>query len=131
MTRRLALTVGIRMANHNDYDGFPSAYSEDNETNAWNACYERPACLRLAGEVAGLRVLDAGCGSGAHASELIARGASLAKPCVPRVRSEPRVPDHQDVKWTQFLWRFHEPQGGIPFHHLPHAIGQCEDEFRD
>ena len=28
------------------------------------------------------------------------------------------------------MWRFYEPQGGIPFHHLPHAIGQCEDEFR-
>jgi hypothetical protein len=50
----------------------------------------------------------------------------LAKPCVPRVRSEPRVPDQQEMKWTQFLWRFHEPQGGILFHHLPHAIGQCE-----
>src|SRR5712672_4703188 len=34
------------------------------------------------------------------------------------------------MKWTQLLWRFHEPQGGIPLHHLPHAIGQCEDEFR-
>src|SRR5580704_3146055 len=34
------------------------------------------------------------------------------------------------MKWTQLLWRFYEPQGGIPFHHLPHAIGQCEDEFR-
>jgi hypothetical protein len=28
------------------------------------------------------------------------------------------------------VWRFHEPQGAIPFHHLPHDIGQCEDEFR-
>ena len=54
----------------------------------------------------------------------------LAKPCVPRVRSEPRVPDHQEMKWTQLVWRFHEPQGGIPLHHLPHAIGECEDEFR-
>src|SRR6266478_7797580 len=33
------------------------------------------------------------------------------------------------MKWSQFLWRFHKPQGGIPFDHLPHAIGQCEDEF--
>src|SRR4030088_1980334 len=24
----------------------------------------------------------------------------LAKPCVPRVRSEPRMPDHQEMKWT-------------------------------
>src|SRR4029077_7079333 len=55
---------------------------------------------------------------------------SLAKPGVPCVRSEPRVPDHQEMKWTQLVGRFHQPQGGIPFHHLPHAIGQCEDEFR-
>src|SRR5437879_10256924 len=33
------------------------------------------------------------------------------------------------MKCTQLLWRFHDPQGGIPLHHLPHAIGQCEDEF--
>ena len=46
----------------------------------------------------------------------------LAKPRVPCVRSEPRVPDHQEMKWTQLLRRFHQPQGGIPFHHLPHAI---------
>jgi hypothetical protein len=40
------------------------------------------------------------------------------------------LPDHQEVKWAQLVWRIHEPQGGTPFHHLPHAIGQCEDEFR-
>ena len=28
------------------------------------------------------------------------------------------------------MWRLHEPQSAIPFHHLPHDIGQCEDEFR-
>ncbi len=38
--------------------------------------------------------------------------------------------DHQEMKWIQLLWRFHDPQGGIPFHHLPHAIGKCEDKFR-
>src|ERR1700722_16817835 len=54
----------------------------------------------------------------------------LAKPCVPCVCSEPRVPDHQEMKWTQLLRRFHEPQGGIAFHHLPHAIGQCKHKFR-
>ncbi len=31
--------------------------------------------LRLLGDIAGLKVLDAGCGSGAHAAALIARGA--------------------------------------------------------
>ena len=47
-------------ADVNRYDDFAAAYAEDNETNVWNACYERPATLALAGDVRGLRVLDAG-----------------------------------------------------------------------
>jgi hypothetical protein len=39
-------------------------------SNPFNALYERPAILALAGEVCGLRVLDAGCGAGVHAAEL-------------------------------------------------------------
>jgi ubiquinone/menaquinone biosynthesis C-methylase UbiE len=46
----------------NDYDSFAEAYSVDNEVNLFNAYYERPATL--AGDVAGRRILDAGCGSG-------------------------------------------------------------------
>ncbi len=61
----------------NDYDAFAAAYQADNENNAWNAYYERPAILSLAGDVAGLRVLDAGCGGGAHASALVDGGAIL------------------------------------------------------
>ena len=61
----------------NDYDAFAAAYDADNETNAWNAHYERPAILSLAGDVHGLRVLDAGCGGGAHAAILVERGAIL------------------------------------------------------
>lgn len=48
------------MPRENDYDRFAVAYDADNENNAWNAYYERPAILALMGEVAGLRVLDAG-----------------------------------------------------------------------
>ncbi|MBX5156973.1 MULTISPECIES: class I SAM-dependent methyltransferase [unclassified Rhizobium] len=59
----------------NDYDAFAAAYDADNEANAWNAYYERPAILALVGEVAGLSVLDAGCGGGAHAAALVERGA--------------------------------------------------------
>lgn len=61
----------------NDYDAFAAAYNADNEANAWNAYYERPAILSLVGDAAGLRVLDAGCGGGAHAAVLLDRGAVL------------------------------------------------------
>jgi len=61
----------------NDYDSFAAAYDADNENNAWNACYERPAILSMVGDVAGLRVLDAGCGGGAHSVVLAERGAIL------------------------------------------------------
>jgi ubiquinone/menaquinone biosynthesis C-methylase UbiE len=62
---------------YNDYDAFAAGYSADNENNATNAYYERPASLALLGDVSGQRVLDAGCGAGAHAAELVRRGASV------------------------------------------------------
>ncbi|MFE9244461.1 class I SAM-dependent methyltransferase [Nocardiopsis sp. NPDC006938] len=61
-----------------DYDDFAEAYSSDNDANLMNAHYERPAMLRLAGDVAGRRILDAGCGSGPLTLELRARGAEVA-----------------------------------------------------
>ena len=61
----------------NDYDAFAAAYDADNERNAWNAYYERPAILKLAGNIAGLEVLDAGCGGGLHAQALVAGGATV------------------------------------------------------
>lgn len=59
----------------NDYDSFAQAYSAENETNLVNAYYERPAMLNLARNVAGRRILDAGCGSGPLFAELRERGA--------------------------------------------------------
>lgn len=47
----------------NNYDSFAAAYHGDNENNAWNAYYERPAIISMAGNVSGLRVLGAGCGA--------------------------------------------------------------------
>ncbi len=58
-----------------DYDSFAAAYSARNENNLFNAYYERPEMLRLAGDVAGLDVLDAGCGSGPLTEALNAKGA--------------------------------------------------------
>ncbi|MEM9564766.1 MAG: class I SAM-dependent methyltransferase [Actinomycetota bacterium] len=59
------------------YDGFAEAYADDNESSLFNAYYERPAMLELAGDVNGRRVLDAGCGSGLLASALRAKGADV------------------------------------------------------
>lgn len=59
----------------NDYDSFAEAYAAENETGVQNAYYERPAMLALAGDVAGRRILDAGCGSGPLFAALRDRGA--------------------------------------------------------
>ncbi|MER7417355.1 methyltransferase domain-containing protein [Micromonospora peucetia] len=58
-----------------DYDRFANAYSAENESNLFNAYYERPEILRLAGDVRGRRILDAGCGSGPLSAALRAEGA--------------------------------------------------------
>ncbi|MFI5666133.1 class I SAM-dependent DNA methyltransferase [Streptomyces sp. NPDC051704] len=59
----------------NDYDSFAEAYSAENENSLVNAYYERPAMLAIAGDVAGRRILDAGCGSGPLSAALHDRGA--------------------------------------------------------
>ena len=77
----------------NDYDSFAEAYTAATETNLINACYERPAMLALAGDVAGRRILDAGCGSGPVMAALRDRGAivtGLDKCIRPRKRQRRR-----------------------------------------
>jgi SAM-dependent methyltransferase len=59
----------------NDYDSFAEAYSAEAEANLINGYYARPAILALAGDVAGRRILDAGCGSGPLFAALRDRGA--------------------------------------------------------
>jgi SAM-dependent methyltransferase len=59
----------------NDYDSFAEAYTAQTEANLFNGYYCRPAILDLAGDVAGRRVLDAGCGSGPLSAALRDRGA--------------------------------------------------------
>src|SRR4030042_2989722 len=59
------------------YDALAEAYAERIDTKPHNAYYERPATLALLPEVNGKRVLDAGCGPGAYAEWLVARGAQV------------------------------------------------------
>ncbi|MFW5474955.1 class I SAM-dependent methyltransferase [Knoellia sp. CPCC 206450] len=61
-----------------DYDDFAAAYAAENEKGLFNAHYARPAIVSLAGDVAGRRVLDAGCGSGPLMESMRAAGAEVA-----------------------------------------------------
>ena len=60
-----------------DYEEMASAFDAHARDSAYNAHYDRPAVLELVGEIAGQRVLDAGCGPGHYAEELVARGARV------------------------------------------------------
>ena len=62
----------------NDYDSFAEAYTAENDASLLNGYYCRPAILDLAGDVAGRRILDAGCGSGPIAAALRDRGAAVS-----------------------------------------------------
>ncbi|MFM2076215.1 MAG: hypothetical protein RJA49_105 [Actinomycetota bacterium] len=59
------------------YDSMAATFEEHAADGAFNAHYDRPALLDLLGDVAGLRVLDAGCGPGLYSEMLIARGAQV------------------------------------------------------
>ncbi|HEX5542436.1 MAG TPA: class I SAM-dependent methyltransferase, partial [Micromonospora sp.] len=59
----------------NDYDSFAEAYAAETESSLLNGYYARPAILDLAGDVAGRRILDVGCGAGPVLAALRDRGA--------------------------------------------------------
>lgn len=62
---------------HTAYEGaFGDHFADLATDNAYNAHTDRPAVLALAGDVAGLTVLDVGCGAGHYIAELRARGAA-------------------------------------------------------
>lgn len=57
--------------------------------STFNAFYDRPAMLDLAGEVAGQRILDVGAGAGHYSEELARRGARMVA-----VEGSPRMIEH-------------------------------------
>ncbi|WP_051793067.1 class I SAM-dependent methyltransferase [Amycolatopsis jejuensis] len=59
------------------YEVFADDFLDHAQDGFYNAHYDRPACLELLGDVAGLHVLDAACGPGLYAEELTARGAQV------------------------------------------------------
>jgi 2-polyprenyl-3-methyl-5-hydroxy-6-metoxy-1,4-benzoquinol methylase len=60
-----------------DYDGMARSFEDHAADGPYNAHYDRPAVLELVGDVAGKRVLDAGCGPGLHSQELVERDADV------------------------------------------------------
>jgi ubiquinone/menaquinone biosynthesis C-methylase UbiE len=84
-----------------DYDSFAAAYSASNENNLFNAYYARPEMIRLAGDVAGLEILDAGCGSGPlmealRAKDAVVSGFDLSPAMVELARA--RLGEDADVR---------------------------------
>jgi SAM-dependent methyltransferase len=59
------------------YETFADEFLNHAQNGLFNAYYDRPACLELLGDVAGKRVLDAACGPGLYAQELLRRGARV------------------------------------------------------
>ncbi|MCE7011001.1 methyltransferase domain-containing protein [Kibdelosporangium philippinense] len=66
-----------RVGSEPQYEVFADEFLEHARDGLYNAHYDRPACLELLGDVDGRTVLDAACGPGLYAEELVARGAHV------------------------------------------------------
>jgi ubiquinone/menaquinone biosynthesis C-methylase UbiE len=60
------------------YDKMGPGFLRHAADSAYNAHYDRPAVLAALGPVAGRQVLDAACGPGLYARELLERGAEVS-----------------------------------------------------
>lgn len=69
--------TGQRVGREPQYETIADEFLRHAEDGFYNAYYDRPACLDLLGDVAGKTVLDAACGPGLYAKELLARGAHV------------------------------------------------------
>lgn len=58
-----------------NYDAIAAEYASQVDSAPYNALYERPAMLEQLPDLNGLRILDAGCGSGWYAEQMLGRGA--------------------------------------------------------
>lgn len=60
-----------------NYDSIADTYAGRIDEAPYNALYERPAMFGVMPGVAGTRILDAGCGNGWYAEQLLHRGADV------------------------------------------------------
>jgi SAM-dependent methyltransferase len=95
------------------YDVFADEFLGHARDGFYNAGYDRPACLALLGDVAGKRVLDAACGPGLYAAELIGRGAQVTG-----FDNSPRMVE---------ICRAHVSQGEFRVHDLADPIAWLPD----
>jgi SAM-dependent methyltransferase len=96
------------------YELFAEEFAEHARDGLYNAHYDRPACLALLGDVAGQRVLDAACGPGLYAEELLRRGAHVVG-----FDQSPRMVDICRSRAGQGEFRVHDL--GDPIDWLPDA----------
>jgi len=99
------------------YDVFADEFDEHARDGFYNAHCDRPACLSLLGDVAGKRVLDAACGPGLYAAELIRRGAEVVG-----FDQSPRMVE---------ISRTRAPQGSFRVHDLADPISWLPDASVD
>ena len=57
------------------YETMAIDYADHVDNKPWNADYERPAVMKLVGEVEGETILDAGCAAGWYTKKFIDMGA--------------------------------------------------------
>lgn len=110
-------TTDGTVGRHPQYDVFADGYLEHATNSVYNAHYDRPACLRLLGDVANKTVLDAGCGPGLYSEELVRRGA--------------RVVGFDQSERMVELSRQLAPQGDFRVHDLADPLDWLDDKQFD
>jgi SAM-dependent methyltransferase len=99
------------------YRDHAQTYATFAEHGAANADYDRPAILRLAGDISGKRVLELGCAGGVLTAQLVERGAEvLALDQEPRLveLARQRLGDRARVEVTDLEQPLETvPTGGI------------------